>query len=177
MGIRVKATPLLLSDWFMRPDKASPLTMQTPSFRSKDSGQLATSWRNLGYLFAHSKQKPNQSQVSSNTGAINAHVEWEATPVAVLQTCNSLRDALKQAMRRLASSVTIISANEDGAVYGLAATAVTSLALDPPSLIICVNRQATIYEPLLRSGAFCANLLRPEHQALSAAFTGKKAGR
>ena len=66
---------------------------------------------------------------------------------------------------------------EDGAVYGLAATAVTSLALDPPSLIICVNRQATIYEPLLHSGAFCANLLRPEHQALSAAFTGKKAGR
>jgi flavin reductase (DIM6/NTAB) family NADH-FMN oxidoreductase RutF len=51
--------------------------------------------------------------------------------VAVLQTCDSLRDALKQAMRRLASSVTIISANEDGAVYGLAVTAVTSLALDP----------------------------------------------
>jgi hypothetical protein len=46
-----------------------------------------------------------------------------------------------------------------------------------PSLIICVNRQATIYEPLLRSGAFSANLLRPEHQALSAAFSGKKAGR
>jgi hypothetical protein len=70
-------------------------------------------------------------EVSSNTGSIDAHVEWEATPVAVLQTCDSLRDALKQAMRRLASSVTIISANEDGAVYGLAATAVTSLALDP----------------------------------------------
>jgi hypothetical protein len=34
---------------------------------------------------------------------------------------------------------------------------------------------ATIYEPLLRSGAFCVNLLRPEHQALSAAFSGKKA--
>jgi hypothetical protein len=30
---------------------------------------------------------------------------------------------------------------------------------------------------LLRSGAFSANLLRPEHQALSAAFSGKKAGR
>jgi flavin reductase (DIM6/NTAB) family NADH-FMN oxidoreductase RutF len=80
-------------------------------------------------------------------------------------------------MRHLAASVTIISANDGGVVYGMTATAVTSLTLDPPSLVICVNKHATIHDPLLRSGVFCVNLLRPDHQALSAAFSGNKVGR
>ena len=42
-------------------------------------------------------------------------------------------------MRRLAATVTIISTSDaNGNRYGMTATAVNSLAMDPPSLLICV---------------------------------------
>ena len=79
----------------------------------------------------------------------------------------------KKAMRRLASTVTIIStADANGNRYGMTATAVTSLAMDPPSLVICVNHSATIHSPLIGRQRFCVNVLTTEHEDLVSAFSG-----
>jgi flavin reductase (DIM6/NTAB) family NADH-FMN oxidoreductase RutF len=83
----------------------------------------------------------------------------------------------KRAMRRLASTVTIIStADADGGRHGMTATAVSSIAADPPSLLICVNHSASIHEPLTARGRFCVNVLTTQHEALVAAFSGKLKG-
>jgi flavin reductase (DIM6/NTAB) family NADH-FMN oxidoreductase RutF len=83
----------------------------------------------------------------------------------------------KRAMRRLASTVTIIStADANGSRYGMAATAVSSVSTDPPSLLICVNHSASIHAPLTGRGAFCVNVLSTDHEDLVSAFSGRLTG-
>lgn len=83
----------------------------------------------------------------------------------------------KRAMRRLAATVTIIStADAQGEPHGMTATAVNSVSMDPPSLLICVNRSASIHEPLLARERFCVNVLTTDHEELVAAFGGKLKG-
>ena len=83
----------------------------------------------------------------------------------------------KKAMRRLASTVSIIStADMNGNRYGMTATAVNSLSMDPPSLLICVNHNASIHAPLVGRGRFCVNVLTTDHEDLVGAFSGKLKG-
>src|SRR5262245_34703660 len=83
----------------------------------------------------------------------------------------------KRAMRRLASTVTIITtADINGHRYGMTATAVNSLTMDPPSLLICVNHNASIHAPLVGRGRFCVNVLTTEHEDLVSAFSGRLKG-
>ncbi|OYU34773.1 flavin reductase family protein [Novosphingobium sp. PASSN1] len=85
-----------------------------------------------------------------------------------------LAHAFKQAMRRLAASVTIITTtNSDGEPVGMTATAVTSLSAEPPSLLACVNRSASIHSSFSVGRRFCVNLLGQNHSDLSFAFGGK----
>jgi flavin reductase len=78
----------------------------------------------------------------------------------------------RQAMRRLTSTVTVITACHEDRRYGMTATAVTSVTADPPSRLICVNRSASLHEPLIRSGRFCVNVLLAEQTDIATAFSG-----
>lgn len=83
----------------------------------------------------------------------------------------------KRAMRRLATTVTIIStADVNGNRYGMTATAVNSLTMDPPSLLICVNHSASIHSALIGRERFCVNVLTTEHEDLVSAFSGRLKG-
>jgi len=78
----------------------------------------------------------------------------------------------RAAMRRLAASVGIVvAAGEDGPV-GIAATSVTSLTVDPPAVLICVNRAARLHALLVPTAPLSVNLLSRSQQDVSAAFGG-----
>ena len=62
-------------------------------------------------------------------------------------------------MRRLPAAVTLVTCKYDGKYFGLTATAVTSLSADPPSLLTCVNREASAHRAILESKAFGINVL------------------
>lgn len=81
------------------------------------------------------------------------------------------------AMRRLAATVTLLSTHgRDGRRHGMAATAVTSVTMDPPTVLVCINRNASIHEPLLEREQFCINVLMEGHHALVGTFSGQKSG-
>lgn len=82
-----------------------------------------------------------------------------------------LRD-FRLAMRRLASTVTILSTRVGAERHGITATAVVSLSFDPPSLLVCVNRSASVHRPIVQSGYFCVNPLREVHAPIARAFAG-----
>ena len=82
----------------------------------------------------------------------------------------------KSAMRRLAATVTIVSVRNGDQRHGMAATAVTSLTTDPPSMLACVNKSASIHDAIIESGSFCVNLLSCEHHHLVPTFSGKEKG-
>ena len=86
------------------------------------------------------------------------------------------RAAFRDAMRRFATTVSIISCSSGGCRYGMSATAVTSLSVDPPSLLVCVNKSTATHRVLSRGGRFCVNVLRSFHSQLSQAFSGKLKG-
>ena len=78
----------------------------------------------------------------------------------------------KQALRGVASTVSVVTAHDGARHHGMTATAITSLCMDPPALLICVN-QATLLHDILSAGcSFCVNVLNENHAFVSAAFSG-----
>lgn len=78
----------------------------------------------------------------------------------------------REAMRRLAASVTIITSRDvDGTPHGMVASSVISVSMEPPSMLIAVNRNAGLYPVLQRSGRFCINLLSHDQKELLKPFS------
>jgi flavin reductase (DIM6/NTAB) family NADH-FMN oxidoreductase RutF len=78
----------------------------------------------------------------------------------------------KNAMRRLAASVTVVTARKGNERVGITATAVTSVTTQPPAVLVCVNRTTSIHSILTQDAHFCVNLLHHEHIEISNAFGG-----
>jgi len=86
--------------------------------------------------------------------------------------------AFRRGMRALPGAVFVVAANgPDGAPVGLTATAVTSLSADPPSLLVCVNRSASIAAALTAGAHFSVNLLAAGQQEIAEAFGGQRIAR
>lgn len=79
----------------------------------------------------------------------------------------NLISGTKLALRRLASSVTVISCYHDGQRLAMAATAVDALSMDPPSLIICINQSAAMHGALSLGKAFCINILHRSQESIA----------
>jgi|SRR5210317_217883 flavin reductase (DIM6/NTAB) family NADH-FMN oxidoreductase RutF len=72
------------------------------------------------------------------------------------------------AMRFLASSVSVISAKDSsGNLFAMTASSVTSLTMDPPSILVCVNNGATIHDVLMKGENLCINILQKTQQEIS----------
>lgn len=80
------------------------------------------------------------------------------------------REEFKRGFWRLASGVSVITAALDEQKFGLVATSVSSLSDDPPTLLVCVNKNASSHDAISRSGCFCVNVLRSEDHGLAAKF-------
>lgn len=92
----------------------------------------------------------------------------KANPPAVDE---ALVAGFRGAMRRLASGVALVTTTGDGdRRHGIAMTAVMSLSMDPPSLLLAVNKDASLCRPLLASGRFGVSILRQEDEALCQRF-------
>src|SRR5690348_5041519 len=67
--------------------------------------------------------------------------------------------SFRDAMRRIASTVTIVTASDDHRRHGMTMTAVSSLSMDPPSMVICVNHSTYLHDILMSARHFCLNVL------------------
>jgi flavin reductase (DIM6/NTAB) family NADH-FMN oxidoreductase RutF len=85
---------------------------------------------------------------------------------------DSLPEQFKSAMRRLAASVAVVVVRGDDGPVGMAATSVTSLTVDPPALLVCVNRATSIHASLNPGAPISVNLLSDHQSEVSAAFGG-----
>ena len=72
------------------------------------------------------------------------------------------------AMRSLAASVSVISARDAiGKTYAMTASSVTSLSIDPPSILVCVNKEASIHDALVEDVLLCINILQKNQQEIA----------
>ena len=82
----------------------------------------------------------------------------------------------RAAMRRLAASVSIVVAQGDEGPVGMAATSITSLTVDPPAILVCVNRATSLHAWLEPAAPLAVSLLSRDQQNVSAAFGGALRG-
>ena len=80
--------------------------------------------------------------------------------------------SFRAAMRRIASTVTIITASDGDRRHGMTMTAVSSLSMDPPSMLICVNQSTLLHDILVSARHFCVNVLTHDQAEVSKAFSG-----
>ncbi|MEO0398699.1 MAG: flavin reductase family protein [Pseudomonadota bacterium] len=70
------------------------------------------------------------------------------------------KELFLEAMRGLASTVCVLTCrDEEGQCYGMTATSMTSLSLDPISVLACVNRESDFHKSITHSPHFCVNIL------------------
>jgi flavin reductase (DIM6/NTAB) family NADH-FMN oxidoreductase RutF len=79
----------------------------------------------------------------------------------------------KHAMRRLVGGVSVITAGTGESRTGLTVTSAHSLSIDPPTMLVCVNRDASAWPVIRREGRFCVNILDARHQHIADRFTGR----
>jgi flavin reductase (DIM6/NTAB) family NADH-FMN oxidoreductase RutF len=84
-------------------------------------------------------------------------------------------DGFKAAMASFAAGVTIVTAVDsvDGP-QALTATAFSSVSLDPPMCLVCIDRRARTHRPLVMSGCFAVNMLSSEQEWLSKRFASSR---
>jgi|TARA_A100001035_G_scaffold125711_1_gene98856 flavin reductase (DIM6/NTAB) family NADH-FMN oxidoreductase RutF len=80
----------------------------------------------------------------------------------------SIQDNFRLAMRRYIYSVSIMS-NKDNAnnPNAITVSSVTSISMDPPSLLICINKSSRIHDTIELGSKFCINLLNSNQENLS----------
>jgi flavin reductase (DIM6/NTAB) family NADH-FMN oxidoreductase RutF len=77
------------------------------------------------------------------------------------------------AMRALAGGVSVITVGRGSDISGMTVTSVSSLSVEPPTLIVSVNRQSSSWPLLQRYGAFGVNILTAEQLDIAERFSGK----
>lgn len=81
-----------------------------------------------------------------------------------------LADDFRKSLRGLASTVSLLTTEDGGERYGMVATAVMSVTLHPPALIVGINRSASIHDAVVRRGWYGVNLLARHQEAVSRHF-------
>ena len=87
---------------------------------------------------------------------------------------NDVQQDFRTAMRSLAATVCIVSiAGQDG-WNGMTATSVTSVSMDPASVLVCINSSASLHAPLTAGARFCINILKTSQIPHAGAFSTKQ---
>jgi flavin reductase (DIM6/NTAB) family NADH-FMN oxidoreductase RutF len=81
----------------------------------------------------------------------------------------------RSAMRRLASTVSVVTTRCGNDDFGMTASTVTSVSVHPPALLVCVNKSAAFHRAITSSDTFCVNILSAGHNEVSAAFSSGRA--
>ena len=76
-------------------------------------------------------------------------------------------------MARLGGAVTIVTTDGPAGRAGFTASAVCSVSDAPPTLLVCLNRSASVYAVFKANRLLCVNALAHDQEALAGLFGGK----
>lgn len=82
--------------------------------------------------------------------------------------------ALRTAFGQFATGITVVTTtDENGAPVGLTANSFTSVSLDPPLVLFCLDRRSASLGRFLSAPCFGINVLGSTQQALSSRFASR----
>ena len=81
------------------------------------------------------------------------------------------RDEFRAALGRFASGVTVVTTKDSGGrLHGITVSAFCSVSLDPPLILVCIEKTTGSHYALEQSTSFVVNVLRREQQYISDRF-------
>jgi len=83
------------------------------------------------------------------------------------------REDFISAMRRVASSVTVVTTDGDAGRFGATVSAFSSVSADPPTVLVCLFAQSRIARAISENGRFCVNILPEESAWVADRFAGR----
>src|SRR5678816_4186325 len=87
-------------------------------------------------------------------------------------------DTFRSVLGRFASGVTIVTARDDaGRDHGMTVSAFCSLSLEPPLILLCVDRAASMYDLLRQHPSFGISILSSAQEAYSRRFADRSTER
>jgi flavin reductase (DIM6/NTAB) family NADH-FMN oxidoreductase RutF len=76
----------------------------------------------------------------------------------------------KDALRKFASGVTLVTVAADGDVHGMTASSFASVSLDPPLIVVSLEKGSRTREMVLASRRFIVNILSNDQEDIAHAF-------
>ena len=89
------------------------------------------------------------------------------------QRTRMVADDLRMAMQQLAASVSVVATRSGDERGGLTMTAVCSVSLDPPTILICVNRASSSHDLITDAECFSVNILNENQRLIAEVFAGQ----
>lgn len=87
-------------------------------------------------------------------------------------------DLFRSVLGRFASSITVLSAvDASGQDHGMTVSAFSSVSLDPPLVLACVDKTASIHPTLLKTDHIGISILAEHQESCSRRFAEKDADR
>lgn len=80
--------------------------------------------------------------------------------------------AFRSAMRGVIGNCSLITTGTGDEANGLIVTSAVSLSIEPPTLLVCVNRQSSSFAVLKAAGYFGWSCLGAAHQDVAERFSG-----
>jgi len=81
----------------------------------------------------------------------------------------------RRALGHFATGVTVVTSKfDDGQVAGITVTALCSLSLEPPLVLICIDKGARIHDRLRVGGNFAVNVLSQDQEFMSRRFASSE---
>ena len=77
----------------------------------------------------------------------------------------------KAAGRRFLSGVTIITVAHDDEVHGMTASSFTTVSLDPPLVLVSLERDSTTRKMVVEAEAFAVNILSRDQEEIARSFS------
>jgi flavin reductase (DIM6/NTAB) family NADH-FMN oxidoreductase RutF len=81
--------------------------------------------------------------------------------------------ALRQTMRLWTTGVTVLSSHYHGHQHGMTVNSFTAISLEPPIILVSLNRESRTYEIVAQSGVFGVTILSDQQQEISERFAGR----
>src|SRR5271168_1783870 len=163
--------------WSPRP---SPYTGQGPLRQHQRAGQPAagrtlSSGRGARTRWTSAHQAPSGSWLGvidyapvgkcyDNSASPNEETESPLVPI----------DQFRSVMTQVASAVSVVTCALDGAPHGATVSAFASLSMEPPMMLVALNRHSGLLRIILQARRFRINVLSADQQEIATWFASER---
>jgi flavin reductase (DIM6/NTAB) family NADH-FMN oxidoreductase RutF len=83
----------------------------------------------------------------------------------------------RTAMSRFASGITVVTTEHEGKRYGMTVASFASVSLDPPLVLICIEKRVPSHDAIAAAGHFAVNILAEGQEEISTTFATRSEDR